>query len=197
MAQLQIPNHFAFTAAAFEGSLVAVAVVLGWLFGLPPLKTFRPDLHDAGVALVATLPPLALFWACLKTPWKPLKRISEILDETIVPLFRECDYVQFVIIAILAGVGEEMLFRGIVQACIAEMVGGAYGIWIGLFAAAVLFGLLHLVTPTYAVLAAVIGFYFGWLWLVVGNLLVPILVHSVYDFVALVYLVKFKDVKTG
>jgi membrane protease YdiL (CAAX protease family) len=54
----------------------------------------------------------------------------------------------------------------------------------------VLFGLLHLVTPTYAVLAALMGGYLGWLYVRTGNLLVAIIVHALYDFFALSYFVK-------
>ena len=87
-------------------------------------------------------------------------------------------------IAALAGIGEETLFRGVIQAAVAQHVGGPRGVWLGLLVAAVLFGLLHPVTPMYAVLAGAIGLYLGWLWLVGGNLLLPIVTHGVYDFVA-------------
>ena len=61
----------------------------------------------------------------------------------------------------------------------------------GLLAASVLFGLAHPITPAYAVLAAMIGVYLGWLWLAFDkNLLVPITAHALYDFLALIYLVR-------
>ena len=167
-----------------------MAIVLGWLFGYPPLRTFHFDLRDTAVGLAATLPPLAIFWICLKTPLGPLERIAVIMDETLLPLFRGCSVVQLAIIAALAGVGEEMLFRGIVQTAVAETIDGQHGIWLGLLAAATVFGLLHPITPTYAILAVLIGGYLGWLWLFYGNLLVPIVAHASYDFVALVYLLK-------
>ena len=46
-------------------------------------------------------------------------------------------------------------------------------------------------------LAGLIGLYLGWLWLAVGNLLVPIVVHALYDFVALMYLVKVRGEGLG
>ena len=52
-----------------------------------------------------------------------------------------------------------------------------------------LFGLAHLVTPTYAVLAGLIGIYFGVLAVVTDSLLVPIVAHALYDYAALTYLV--------
>ncbi len=185
-------KHFALAAAIFEGSLVAVAIALGWLLGQPPLKTFHMGLYHAALGVAATLPPLALFGLCLKCPLRPFETISRILDEMVVPLFRDCRFTELAIIAALAGIGEEMLFRGVIQAAVAQQIGGPQGVWAGLVVAALLFGLLHPVTPTYAVLAGSIGLYLGWLWLACGNLLVPIIAHGLYDFLALLYLVRAK-----
>ncbi len=183
-------KHFALTAAIFEGSLAVVAIALGWLLGQSPLRTFHWDLCHAALGVVATLPPLALFWFCLKCPLRPFQTIARILDEAVVPLFRDCRFTELAVIAALAGIGEEMLFRGVIQAAVAQQIGGPRGVWLGLLMAAVLFGLLHPVTPTYAVFAGSIGLYLGWLWLVCGNLLVPIIAHGLYDFLALLYLVR-------
>lgn len=185
-------KHFALTAAIFEGSLTVVAVFLGWLVGQPPLRTFRLDIYHAVLGVAATAPPLGLFWLCLKLPLKPLEAIRHVLDETILPLMRNCRMVELAIIAGLAGLGEEMLFRGVIQAAVAELVGGTPGVWLGLLTAAALFGLVHPITPTYAVMAAAIGLYLGWLWLACGNLLVPIVTHAAYDFLALVYMLKVR-----
>jgi membrane protease YdiL (CAAX protease family) len=48
----------------------------------------------------------------------------------------------------------------------------------------VIFGLAHFVTPTYALLAGILGGYLGWLFTVSGNLLAPIIAHGLYDFLA-------------
>ena len=53
-----------------------------------------------------------------------------------------------------------------------------------------LFGLAHPITPFYAILAGLIGVYFGWLMIASENLLVPVVAHGAYDFVALIYLVR-------
>lgn len=186
----QPAKHFPLVAAAFEGGLLVVAVALGWLLGTPPLRTFRFDLYAVALGVAATLPPLGLFWLCLKCPWPPMRRIARILDETIVPWFGDCRIVELAIIAALAGIGEEALFRGVIQAVVAQEIGGQPGVWLGLLTAAVLFGLLHPITPTYALSAALIGLYLGGLWLVCGNLLAPIITHGLYDFLALLYLVR-------
>ena len=110
----------------------------------------------------------------------------------LVPLFRDCRLAELAIIATLAGIGEEMLFRGVIQAAAAQEIGGQRGVWLGLLLASVLFGLLHPITPTYAILAGLIGLYLGGLWLASGNLLTPVVAHGAYDFLALVYLVKVR-----
>jgi hypothetical protein len=186
-------KHFALTAAIFEGSLAVVAVGLGWLVGQPPLRTFRLDLYQAAWGVAAALPPLALFWLCLKCPLRPFETIARILDQMVLPLFRDCRLMELAVIAALAGIGEEMLFRGVIQAVVAQQIGGPRGMWWGLLVAAALFGLLHPVTPTYAVLAALIGLYLGWLWLAWGNLLLPIITHGSYDFLALWYLLRARN----
>ena len=115
-------KHFPLMAAAFEGSLVALAIALGWLLGTSPLETFRFDPYDALLAIGATVPPLALFWLYIKFPLGPLKEIVRLMDETLVPLFRDCRLAQLAVIAALAGLGEEMLFRGVVQTAASTVV---------------------------------------------------------------------------
>jgi uncharacterized protein len=183
---------FPITAAAFEGGLAILAIVLGWLLDQQPLATFRFEFSALGLALAATAPLLGLFWFTLKCPWRPLADVTRFLDEQIVPHFRNCSLIELAIIALLAGVGEETLFRGVVQPAVADAIGGPHGVLLGLLIAAMLFGLLHPITPAYAALAGLIGLYLGWVWLACGNLLVPVVIHAVYDFWALAYMVRFR-----
>lgn len=188
----QPQRNFALLAAAFEGGLAVSAVGLGWLLELEPLETFDWDMAAVGMGVTATLPLLAMFWLCLKAPLRPFRKILRVIEESMLPLFRQCSVLELAIIATLAGLGEEMLFRGIVQGGIADWLGPPAGIWIALATAAILFGFVHAITPTYAILAGVIGLYLGGLWMLTGNLLAPISTHAVYDFVALVYLMKIR-----
>jgi len=186
------PGSFVLLAALFEGGLAVVALALGWLLNVDPLESFHADMAAVGIGVTATLPLLLGLWLCLKWPIGPLRKILRVIDEVLVPLFRQCNLLELAVISLLAGLGEEMLFRGIVQAAVAGWIDGPRGVWIALAAAAILFGLAHSVTFTYAILATLIGFYLGGLWLATGNLFVPIIVHACYDLVALTYLVKLR-----
>ncbi len=186
------PKNFAVWAAVFEGGLVFVALGLGWLFGIKPLESFHWNMAGLGIGVVAALLPLMLLWMCVKCPILPCRVLVELFDEFLLPLFRECNVLEMAVIAILAGIGEEMIFRGIVQAGLDGWISTPMGKWVAIIDAAILFGVLHAITPAYALYAALIGFYMGWLWMRTDNLLVPITVHAVYDFVALVYMVKLR-----
>ena len=66
----------------------------------------------------------------------------------------------------------------------------SWGKTVALIGSNVIFGLVHSLTPLYAVLAALVGIYLG-LSLDYGgerNLLIPIIIHGLYDFLAFLVL---------
>jgi uncharacterized protein len=186
------PRHFLVMAVALEASLAVAAVGLGWLLGYAPAATARWSLAAVGWGALAALPALAVFWFCVRSPIGPLREITRVVDEQLVPLFCGSTLLDLAAISVVAGVGEELLFRGLIQGGVADWIGPPRGVWVGLAAGSILFGLVHPITRGYAVLAGLIGLYLGGLWLALGNLLVPITTHATYDFTALVYLVRLR-----
>lgn len=190
---LPSPRHLVLMAVIVEGGLGVLAVLLGWWWDCPPGAAIELDGRDALWGVAAALPVFGLLWITLELPFPPFAGLRRVADELLVPMFRDCRALELVVISVLAGVGEEMLFRGVIQLAVADRYGGPLGVWAGLAVASVLFGLAHAITRSYAVVAAVMGLYLGWLLVVSGNLLVPVTAHAAYDFVALVYLVKFRE----
>lgn len=176
-------------AIAVEGGLVLGALLLGWLFSQPPLTRFDLDLTAVVWGLLAAVPMLVLVLVLMHLPLPPLVRLRELTENVFGPVLAPCTLVDLLGISCLAGLGEEMVFRGVVQDALVEHLSTAGAI----AAAAVLFGLVHAVTPTYAVLAAGMGVYLGWLYVATDNLLAPMVTHAVYDFVLLVYLLRDAD----
>ncbi|UCD23530.1 MAG: CPBP family intramembrane metalloprotease [Gemmatimonadota bacterium] len=103
------------------------------------------------------------------------------IDQVIAPLFARSPFIDLIVVAVLAGLGEELLFRGVIQPFLSGFAGTA----LALLMTSLLFGLLHLVTPTYALIAAIFGLYLGGLMISTGEILVPITAHALYDMVAL------------
>lgn len=172
-------------ALAVEGGLVLVAVVVGWLVGQSPLARIDWTLRGTWLGLAAATPMIAALVLVTRWPIGPFAQLEEYMRRAILPLFRSCSLLELALISALAGLGEEMLFRGVAQAGLERASDSA---WLALMVASLLFGLAHLITPTYAILAGLIGVYLGWLFLASDNLLVPIVTHAAYDFVALVFL---------
>jgi len=170
----------------FEGSLAGLAWMLGWLVGQSPVESLRAEPRSALVGVAATVPLLFFFLGCVRSTIGPLARIREFFKEVLRPIFAQSTLLDFAFISVAAGVGEEMLFRGVIQPALARWTGIAASVAL----TSALFGLLHPITPTYVVIAGAMGAYLGLAFVATGNLLVVVVAHAVYDFVALVILLR-------
>jgi uncharacterized protein len=180
-------------AVFFEGGLALLSLLLGWRLGHPPLRHFVWSLEDALWGVVATLPLLALFLAILKWPIGPLARAKHFCENEVEPLLHDSSWSEIGLVSLSVGVSEEMLFRGVFQAALTNWL----GVPLGLGLASVLFGLLHPISVPYMVMAAFLGLYLGTVWIVSGNLLTVIVVHTLYDFAALSYLIRIRPPHRG
>jgi membrane protease YdiL (CAAX protease family) len=173
-------------AVVFEGGILLAAVILGWLFGRPTIQQLNWSMKAALQGTVATVPLLIGMWACSKTSFGPIANLMHQVENQIVPLFNGASAKELLLVSTLAGLGEECLFRGVLQPEVASWV----GVPVALVLTSALFGLAHFITPTYAVFAGMIGAYVGALAVLTGNLLVPVATHALYDFAALMYLTR-------
>jgi membrane protease YdiL (CAAX protease family) len=173
-------------AVGVEGGLIALAWLFGWLLDQPPLKGFAWESRAALLGVAATLPLLLAFLVMLRWPVGPLRRIKHFSEQVLCPLLAPCSVLDLLGISLLAGLGEEMLFRGVLQGWFARWMPSL----LALAVASVAFGVVHAVTAAYAVLAALMGAYLGWLWHESGNLLAPVITHALYDFLVLLYLLR-------
>jgi membrane protease YdiL (CAAX protease family) len=101
-------------------------------------------------------------------------------------MFPTASIPQFALIAVLAGVGEELLFRGVLQTLLVSWTTPMLGLAIS----SLLFGAAHALSKLYFLLATVIGVCFGWMVLQYHDLVASMVAHSLYDFVALIYLAR-------
>lgn len=172
-------NH----ACLFEAALVIVAIVLGWVADINPFA----NLHYSAAAVFygtgGTIPLFLLFLTLEQMNFESVTNIRNMLMQSLLPGLRHCDWADLFILSAIAGVSEELLFRGVLQ----PWLESAWGMNVGLIGSNLVFGLVHAITPLYTVLAAVVGIYLG-LALDYGgerNLLTPIIIHGLYDFLAL------------
>lgn len=167
--------------AAGELFLIAIAAGLGWLFLEGP---FPYELGPAPTGLLygvaAAVPPamlVVLVWrdGGRRWPgvWAGFEGIIERLEPALGPILGALGPAGILVIALAAGLGEEILFRGVLQPLL------------GIVLASVVFGALHALSLGYFLFATVFGLYLGWLFEVTGHLAVPIVAHAAYDVFAL------------
>ena len=185
--------NFITLAIAFEGSLIIVALALGWLAGVNPFASVTLERDAVVWGIAATVPPLLVVNLAEKFEVDAVTRLVRWLESNLLPRLRGASLTQIAMLSLLAGIGEEALFRGVIQVALSD----AFTPAVGLVLASVIFGLAHYVNLTYAVYAALFGLYLGWLMIATDNLLAPIVVHSLYDFFALDVLMRSETQANG
>lgn len=162
-----------------EGGAAALALILSWYFEIPLFPLSNNIVRDLALGTLGALPPFAFFLFSLSLKAEKIPLIGPLREKVLFELkaiFDNMRMMDLLIISLLAGIGEELIFRGIVQ------------VKFGLVIASIVFGLMHSISLAYVVVTIIMGFYIGVLYQASGNLLVPIQLHFVYDFAALVYL---------
>ena len=183
-------EHPLTAAVIFQGMVIPLALGLALIVGVTPWDDFHLTAEALLVAVLATAPLVIGFWATAnaRSPW--FRDLGELVRPTLTALFRDRSEGAVVLVCLLAGLGEELLFRGFLQAWLSQLISP----WIGVALAAVAFGLLHFLSFTYFVVATALGLYLGVLYELTGNLLIVCLVHALYDWVAIRYLLDNDEV---
>ena len=176
-------------ACAVEASLLGAAAVLALLLGRPLAAGLHWRAGDVAIGAVAVLPLLLALIGLVRASSPGLARLRRLLDTELLPWLSGWSVSQLAAISALAGVCEEILFRGVIQGALGDVLGiGAAHV-----AASLLFGAVHAVSAWYALAAAGAGAYLSLLYLATGNLIAPIVCHALYDFAALYYLLRIRS----
>jgi membrane protease YdiL (CAAX protease family) len=185
-------ENFFKTACYFEAALILVAFLLGWIANINPFENLYFSEYAIMFGVLGTFPLFLLFLASEQASWQSMRDIKKLLLETLCPSLYQQHWTDLIILSAIAGIGEEALFRGVLQPWLEK----AWGLDTGLIVSSVIFGFVHAITPLYAVLATLVGLYLGLSMDYGGNrnLLTPIMIHSLYDF--LVFMVLIKVYKT-
>ncbi len=162
-----------------EGFLVFVAFTWSWWRGA--------DFVFGGTAkgviyglLTAAVLAVANFYLLVRAPGLPgVPSIRRLYAEVMQPMFGNLSVTEIIVISAVAGIGEELLFRGVLQP------------ELGLFPASVIFGLAHMGgggTLAFGCWVMVMGGMLGILAIASEGLLAPIIAHAVYDAAAMSYI---------
>jgi len=176
------PKQFFKTALYFESSLILVAIVLGWIAEIDPFEFifFNEQVLINGV--IGTIPLCIIFLALNHIKTDALLKIRQVLHDTLGESLEHLHWTDLFILAAVAGISEEILFRGVIQ----PWLENSWGLVAGLIISSIIFGLVHAVTWLYFILAASISAYLGMYldYESTRNLVTPIIIHGLYDFFA-------------
>ena len=171
----------------FELALGVVALALAWVFSVPLLVAFSgPWLQAVTWGIFATVPLLLMmvWFEFSRAAW--VRELRAYVDQVLKPLFDGISPAGIFLIALFAGVFEELLFRGVIQTALE----GPLGLWPALLLASILFGLAHAMTRAYFIVTTLMGIYLGGLYVWTDQLMVPILAHFLYDWAVLTWLLR-------
>ncbi|MDP2097106.1 MAG: CPBP family intramembrane glutamic endopeptidase [Methylobacter sp.] len=182
------PDDFFKDACYFELSLILVAIAFGWLANINPFANLHFSEFSVIYGLVGTIPLFLLYRVLEQVRLESVIKIKDILFQTLGPALQRYHWTDLLILAAIAGLSEEILFRGLIQ----PWIEASWGMTVGLIATNIIFGLAHAVTPFYALLATLVGIYLSLSMDYEGsrNLLLPIIIHGFYDFLVFVTLMR-------
>lgn len=177
-------------AFLFQGGLFLAGLIFAGILKIDLSLLTQISPRTIVIGILATLPMLLFLWLAIRFPIGPLGEVQQILDQLLGRTLVQCRWLDLVWISILAGVSEEVLFRGVLQTAVrtwTESFAGNWSILLALVVASVVFGMLHWLSNSYAILAGILGAYLGLVFVVTGEsqLLPPIIAHTLYDLVAL------------
>ena len=159
------------------------AYAFSFVFGVPLADHIRLDFNDFAIGIIATLPLAGFLWWFSNTTLEHFAAFRKSQIKFFSEIGFEFTPSRIALMAICAGVSEELLFRGLLQSWLA----GFSPVVVAILLSNLVFGLLHMRTILYAVIAGLVGVYLGVLFAATGNLIAPMAAHALYDAVALEY----------
>ena len=178
-------------AVVFYGLLLLVAWLLGgWWLGLDLVVWHdgwgQPVWVDAliGVGIgVATVIASRIFERTME--W------ARVLTREFRKILGGLTTGQVAVFAVTSGVAEEVFFRGFLQQALSEVWIGNE--WIGLVVASLIFGLIHIGPDRekflpWTIMAVVLGFVFGLVYMWTGNIIAPVVAHFTINFFNLLHI---------
>ncbi|WP_026278829.1 MULTISPECIES: CPBP family intramembrane glutamic endopeptidase [unclassified Thioalkalivibrio] len=178
---MNLRSHPLLVGLMFQAALIPLAFFLAAIAGVPLGEHLHWDPNHALIGVIAVLPMLAMLGLIAHFGGSAYDTLSGQVRDFIARLFGSAWPGAILLISLLAGLGEELLVRGVLQTWLDTHLPAFLAILI----AAVVFGLAHAITRLYFVFATAIGLYLGLVYYLTGNLLVVIITHALYDWIVI------------
>lgn len=183
----QEQQFFILGGSLFSIGFIVIAFGMGWVLGVSPLANLNWNWTDLLIGVLAALPMFLFFLLSVKLPVPALQKIKQFLLDELGPRIVNGSILELFILCIFIGLGEEMLFRGVLQSWSTQ-----FGVVFAVLFTNMIFGILHSITRLYVIVASLMGVYLSLLMLLFTpqNLLIPITTHTVYDFCCFLMIIR-------
>lgn len=169
------------TTLALGALIVPASIAVADWVSIDPYARMGARLDAVAVGVLATAPMLALLVLIMKTRWPPISAFRQSQIEFFGDIGFAFTRLRVALLAVVAGVGEELLFRGVLQTAAEQHLPLAAAIILP----NILFGALHARSLIYALVAGIVGIYLGVVFWLSGNLVAAMIAHGLYDLIAL------------
>ncbi len=171
----------------FESSLAFLALLFSYQMDIFIINNLywnsQHFIFSIGMSGVLFIISLGMYHA----PFHFVTKIRVALSHRLDSIFKDISLLKISLVSLAAGLGEEFFFRGFLQ----EYFYNSIGTWPALLVSNFLFGLAHWkIAPLYSLFAGFLGVLLGLSMIYTDNLLVPVIIHTLYDFIALYYFSK-------
>ncbi|QBM17798.1 hypothetical protein MARI_19190 [Marinobacter sp. JH2] len=186
MSKRQSSSISSVAALLFQGGIGVVGAIALWLFDIPVLAGNVGWIN----AFVYGVVGAAATYLFLLQLTKLASLFPDGLSEQMQALYKFAAsycWPVLLLLSLLAGVGEELLFRGAIQGGLLQYTEQ----WTAVIVASLLFGLVHYVSFTYFVIATGLGLVLGTAYQLSGSLIMVMVWHAVYDVLALYFLLNY------
>lgn len=173
-------------ALLFQGGIGVVGLVAVLVFDIPIQNSGLSWLQSVGLGCLGALVTYGLLILLTRIPGlfpEDLERQMRNLHD----FAASFGWPVLVALSVVAGVGEELLFRGALQGWLA----GSFGQMAAIAVASLLFGLVHYISFAYFLVATGLGLLLGTAYALSDSLALVMIWHAVYDMIALYCLLRF------
>lgn len=167
-------------------AIVAVGMFLLWAFSVQIPHAQIAWFNATAIGTLLAIVTFLLFTLIYRFGGKFAQAL---LNDTrrVSGIFNGYSLMHLACVAALAGVGEELLFRGFLQTWLTNH----FAITWAILVASIIFGLLHYLSHAYFISVTLMSIAFGLAYYFTGSLLMVMVWHGIYDFIALVALIKY------
>ena len=107
--------EFLNVAGAFQAGMVLVALLIAAWLNIDVWDRVAWSTEGLVWGLAGILPLCAVSWLIDRIPWEPFRQMERTWSTVLGPAMRDLTYTELVTLALLVGISEELLFRGVLQ----------------------------------------------------------------------------------